>query len=234
MSEKPIQVTGDDSELRLSWFKERVTAFIGIGIFLVAGILSLAAAYTAATGENGFSNMKDLLTFWSGLVGATGGYYFGRIGVEKRAETAESTVQLAQTAWSEAERQAAQAVAKLDVEEMAREALERGKELAEQGQEKAEQLVQVAQEARQQAETKIDHMGEVMTEVTQGMQTMRERVQTFKEKLGAVGAAAADLGSLVLGAEEEGAAPLPLDVQELDEVTANIDALMFKMKQVQH
>jgi hypothetical protein len=234
MAEKPIQLAGDDSERKLSWFKERVTAFIGIGIFLVAGILSLVAAYAAATDENSFANMKDLLAFWSGLVGATGGYYFGRIGVEKRAETAESTVQLAQTAWSEAERQAAQAVAKLDVEEMAREALEKGKELAEQGQQKAEQLAQVAQDARQQAEVKMDQMGEVMTEVAQDMQTMRGRVQDFKEKLGAVGAAAADLGSLVLGAEEEGATPLPVDVQELDEVTAKMDALMLKMKQVQH
>lgn len=231
MSEKPIQVTDDASERR---FKERVTAFIGIGIFLVAGILSLIAAYAAATGENSFSNMKDLLTFWSGLVGATGGYYFGRIGVEKRAETAESTMQLAQTAWSEAERQAAQAVAKLDVEAMAREALERGKELAEQGQQKAEQLAQVAQDARQQAEAKIDQMGEVMTEVTQGMHTMRERVRSFKDKLAAAGAAAADLGSLVLGAEEEGAAAVPVNVQELDEVTANIDSLMQKMEQVRH
>jgi hypothetical protein len=160
------------------------------------------------------------------------GYYFGRVGVEKRAEAAESTMQVVQVAQREAERQAAQAVARLDVEGLARAAAEKAQELAEQAQQKAEQVAEIAEEAQVQAETKVDEMGDVMTEVTQGMRAMRERVMSFKEELGEAGEAAAGLAGLVLGAEEEGAPPPPMDTQKLDDMAADIDALLRKVAQV--
>jgi hypothetical protein len=216
MSEKPVQSSSGE-------FKERVTATIGVMILIMFGAVAVAAAFAAmsndALGDN-FNHLKDLLTLLSGFVGTVIGYYFGRVGVEKRAETAESTMQLAQTAWSEAERQAAQAVAKLDVEGLAREAAVKAKELAEQAQE--------------QAEVKVEEMSGVMVEVTQGMHAMRGRVETFKQELADVGEAAAGLGSLVLGAEEEGAGPQRVDTQKLDDMAADIDALLRKVEQVRH
>jgi methyl-accepting chemotaxis protein len=227
MSSNQVQTTGNVSGEN---FKEWVTAIIGLGVIVVFCVLAIIAAYAAVssdTADASFQQLKDLLTFLSGLVGTVVGYYFGRVGVEKRAESAEMLMQTGESIRREAEQQAAQAVARLDVEGMAREAAEKARELAEQGREKAQQLAQAA-------ETKVDEMGQVMGEVTQGMRNMRDRVETFKQELGQVGAAAADLGALVLGGESEaGAAPPPVDTKKLDEMAADIDALLRKAERVQ-
>jgi len=227
MSANQTQTTGKASGEN---FKEWITAIIGLGVMVVFGLVAIIAAYAAVssdTADASFQQLKDLLTFFSGLVGTVVGYYFGRVGVEKRAEAAESMMQTGENSRRDAEQHAAQATARLDVEGMAREAAEKAKELAEQGREKAQQLAQAA-------ESKVDEMGQVMGEVTSGMRNMRDRVETFKQELGQVGAAAADLGALVLGGEgEAGAAPPPVDTRKLDEMAADIDALLRKAERVQ-
>ena len=227
MTEKPVQGSQDTAELK---FKERITASIGLGVILAYGIVAAFAAYAAVAGaadEQSFQQLKDLLTFLSGLVGTVVGYYFGRVGVEKRAEAAETLMHVGESIRRDAEQQAARAIARLDVEGMAREAAEKARELAEQGLDTAEEL-------RQAAEIKVDEMGQVMTDVTNGMRNMRDRVETFKNELGEAGTAAADLGSLVLGAEGQESAAPPIDTQKLDEMAADIDALLRKAESVKH
>ncbi len=206
MSEQSPQVTDEITERK---FKERITAFIGVSVILAYGIVAILAAYAAIIGtanDQSFQQLKDLLTFLSGLVGTVVGYYFGRVGVEKRAEAAESMLQVGETVRREAERQAAEALARLDVEKLARDAAEKAKEFA---------------------ETRMEQLDNTMAEITEGMYTVRERVEKFKQAL-----RDADLGGLVLGAEGEGGpAPLPMDPSELDSLAADIDALLRKAQQ---
>lgn len=234
MSEEQVQVKEQASDRGL---REWIMAVIGLGIMLMYGIVALVATYAAVSGDSGgesFQRLKDLLTFLGGLVGTVVGYYFGRVGVEKRAEAAESTVQLTQEMQRKTEHQAAQAIAKLDVEKLARDAAETGVKLAKKAQQEAEKVAVVAAEAREKAEVKIEQMGEVVSDITQGMQSVRERVETFKQELGEAGAAAAGLADLVLGAEGEGVELPPVDTAQLDDITADIDALLRKAEQVQH
>lgn len=234
MSEEKVQMKEQASDRGL---REWIMAIIGLGIMLMYGIVALVATYAAVSGDSGgesFQQLKDLLTFLGGLVGTVVGYYFGRVGVEKRAEAAESTVQLTQEIQRKTEHQAAQALAKLDVEKLARDAAETGVKLAQKAQQEAEKVAVVAAEAREKAEVKIEQMGEVVSDITQGMQGVRERVETFKQELGEAGAAAAGLADLVLGAEGEGVELPPVDTAQLDDITADIDALLRKAEQVQH
>ena len=49
MSEQPTQTPDSSLELR---FRERITALIGMGIMIMYGVLAIAAAYSAISGDS--------------------------------------------------------------------------------------------------------------------------------------------------------------------------------------
>jgi len=151
------------------------------------------------------------------------------VGVEKRAETAESTAQWAQTMQRTVEREAATAVAQLDVEKVAHDAAQAAKDLAEDAQEKAEQVAEVAEDAWQEAEAKVEQGGQVINQLTQGLQSLNNQVNTFKSEASEAVQVAKSAFDLVLDGDEEGEAQTPapaIDTQKLDKMSSDIDALL--------
>jgi methyl-accepting chemotaxis protein len=197
-------------------------------IYCIVAAFAAYAAVSDNVASTGFQQLKDLLTFLGGLMGTVVGYYFGRVGVEKRAETAESTAQWAQTMQRTVEREAAQAVAQLDVEKMARDAAKAAKDLAEEAQEKAEQVAAVAEDAWQEAEAKVEQGGQVINRLTQGLQGLNDQVNTFKSEASEAVQEAKRTFDLVLDGDEETPAPATpaIDTQKLDKMSSDIDALL--------
>ncbi len=230
MSEQQPQAPSQPSTAER--FRERITASIGLGIVIIYFFVAAFAAYAAVSDNvapEGFQQLKDLLTFIGGLMGTVIGYYFGRVGVEKRAETAESTAQWAQTLQRTVEREAATAVAQLDVEKIAHDATQVAKDLAEDAQEKAEQVAEVAEDAWQAAEAKVEKGGQVINQLTQGLQSLNGQVNDFKSEASKAVQVVKGMADLVLDGDEEGEAQAPappIQTQKLDKMSSDIDALL--------
>jgi len=217
-------------------FRERITAAIGIGIVIMYFFVAAFAAYAAVSdnvASTGFQQLKDLLTFLGGLMGTVVGYYFGRVGVEKRAETAESTAQWAQTMQRTVEREAATAVAQLDVEKVAHDAAQAAKDLAEDAQEKAEQVAEVAEDAWQEAEAKVDQGKEVVGQLSNALRTARDQFNTIKEGVSQIGGGMMEemAGGRTLG--DKGAESPSIDPDKLDAMVNDMDSALQMAEQWQ-
>ena len=79
------------SAVRLQWFKEVVTAVLGIGI-VVYTLVMTGLAFGMVGDASRMADAKDLLTFLSGFAGVVVGYYFGRVPADARTAQAQQQI----------------------------------------------------------------------------------------------------------------------------------------------
>jgi len=79
------------SAVWLQWFKEVVTAVLGIGI-VVYTLVMTGRAFGMAGDATRMGDAKDLLTFLSGFAGVVVGYYFGRVPADARTAQAQQQI----------------------------------------------------------------------------------------------------------------------------------------------
>jgi hypothetical protein len=79
------------SAVWLQWFKEAVTALLGIGIVLYTLVMT-DRAFGMAGDPTRMGDAKDILTFLSGFAGVVVGYYFGRVPADARTSQAQQQI----------------------------------------------------------------------------------------------------------------------------------------------
>jgi phytoene/squalene synthetase len=90
-----LQLLEGRSAVWLQWFKEVVTAVLGIGIVAYT-LYWTGRAFAMAGDPTRMGDAKDLLTFLSGFAGLVVGYYFGRVPADARTTQAQQQMAQAQ------------------------------------------------------------------------------------------------------------------------------------------
>lgn len=81
-----------DSDMRR--FRERVAATIAI-VVVLASLAMVGMAFSQVDNKDKFDHAKDLLLIMNPILGVVIGYYFNKVSMEGRAESAESTAKTA-------------------------------------------------------------------------------------------------------------------------------------------
>ena len=90
----------DDSDLRetadlgMKRFRERVAALIAL-LIILSSISMVALAFRSIGDKERFDRSKDLLLLINPILGVVIGYYFNKVSMEARAESAENTARTA-------------------------------------------------------------------------------------------------------------------------------------------
>ena len=92
----------------------------------------------------------------------------------------------------------------------------------------AEQAAAAAEDAKKEVETQVEQGKKVVNRLAQGLQNLNEQVNTFKSEASEAVQAAQRTFDLVLDGDEEAPAPAApaIDTQKLDQMSADIDALL--------